>query len=81
LFEEFGVDAIIANFFMESVYQYDNGSIRLLAYFVADVKGDYVATVHDEIRWVDAKELLEYDLAPADIPIAEELIRYLCEGE
>ena len=28
---------------------------------------------HDEVRWVPVAELLDYDLAPADVPIAKEV--------
>jgi 8-oxo-dGTP diphosphatase len=76
LFEELGVDATVSQFFMESVHQYNKGTIRLLAYFISDVIGDYIPTAHEEIQWVEIEDLLDYDLAPADIPIAEGLIQY-----
>lgn len=74
LSEEFGITATIGNFFKESLYEYEKGVIRLLGYFVDDFKGEFNPTVHDEIKWVPFGELLDYPLAPADIPIAEALI-------
>ena len=72
--EEFGIGAIVRSFFMESIYHYERGAIRLLAYFVDDIVGTFVPTVHEEIKWVEISQLLNYDLAPADIPIAEALV-------
>ena len=34
------------------------------------VSGDWTLNSHDEVRWVPLENLLDYDLAPADIPIA-----------
>lgn len=73
--EEFGITVQVGCFFMESIYHYVTGAIRLLAYFVDDVSGNFVPTVHDEVRWVEFGKLMEYDLAPADIPIAKALIK------
>ena len=35
------------------------------------VSGEFNLHDHSEYKWVDKEELLEYDLAPADIPLAE----------
>jgi 8-oxo-dGTP diphosphatase len=39
------------------------------------LSGVPVLTVHDKMEWIAAASLLEYQLAPADIPIAEELMQ------
>ena len=72
--EEFGVHIEVGTFFMESIYKYDSGAIRLLGYIVDSFHGEFVPTVHDEYSWVKLEALLEYELAPADIPIAQALI-------
>jgi 8-oxo-dGTP diphosphatase len=72
--EEFGIEAIIGDFFMDSIYQYERGAIRLPAYYVDDLVGEFIPSVHEEIKWVHVETLLDYDLAPADIPIAEALV-------
>jgi 8-oxo-dGTP diphosphatase len=71
--EEFGVDALIKEFIAESVYEYANGSIRLLAYGAELVAGEITLRVHDKYAWVELDDLLAYDLLPADIPIALKL--------
>jgi 8-oxo-dGTP diphosphatase len=58
-----------------SDYVYDHGSIRLIALEAVIVSGAPVPTVHDKMEWIPVSKLLEYKLAPADIPIAEELMR------
>ena len=72
--EEFGIKSCVRSFFMESIYHYERGAIRLLAYFVDDLVGEFVPSVHEEVKWVEVGTLLDYDLAPADIPIAEALV-------
>jgi 8-oxo-dGTP diphosphatase len=74
--EEFEIDATIEDFFGESVYNYDHGSIRLIAYRVQADEDIVVLNAHDDVQWVPAEQLLEYDLAPADIPIAREIIKH-----
>ena len=75
LSEEFEIDVTIEDFFGESVYNYDHGSIRLIAYRVYTEDDIIILNAHDDVRWVPADQLLEYDLAPADIPIAKEIIK------
>ncbi len=77
LLEELGVVADVKDFFFESVYEYHQGAIRLLAYFTDIVEGKIRLSVHDDVQWVGAGELLDYDLLPADIPIAQKLAESL----
>lgn len=59
----------------ESVYCYPGGAINLIAVLAMATTPDVSLTVHDAIKWVAPRDLLSLGLAPADIPIAEELIR------
>jgi 8-oxo-dGTP diphosphatase len=77
LFEELGVEARIKDLFCESTYEYPQGTIRLLAYFAEIVHGDISLSVHDDYIWADVDELPGYDLLPADIPVAEKLIKMM----
>lgn len=74
--EELGIIVEVGEFFAESTYAYPKGAIRLLAYFTRWERGEISPQVHKEIKWVPVNELQQYDLAPADIPIAEELISW-----
>ncbi|WDU83206.1 hypothetical protein [Caloramator sp. Dgby_cultured_2] len=59
--------------FEEVVHEYDNGKIKLISFLVKPLSYDYKLSVHDDARWVSIDDLLNYDLAPADIPIAKKL--------
>lgn len=64
--EEFQVDILVEGFFGESVYQYDDVAVDLLAYTAHLEKGELKPTSHAEYRWVSVNELSNYDFAPAD---------------
>lgn len=71
--EEFGIDSEIGEFFNSSRHVYEGGEISLEAYWVDSWTGDFTPIVHDEIAWVPGSALCEYELLPADIPIAERI--------
>ena len=73
--EEFEIDVIVENFFCESIYNYDHGSVRLIAYGAHTDEDILILNAHDDVRWVPADKLLEFNLAPADIPIAEKIVK------
>lgn len=73
LMEEFGIDSRIGEKFAESIYEYEAGSVRLLAYHAAITGGSLTLHVHDEVQWVRFPELNRYMLLPADCPIAMKL--------
>ncbi len=71
--EEFEISSKAGKILTESIYTYEHGSIKLIAIEV-EIKNDkFKLKVHDDIQWVEIKNLLNYDLAPADIPIAKYL--------
>lgn len=72
--EEFGVGAEVGRFITSSCHAYDTREIELLAYEAELAEGPWNLDSHDETSWVGVRELLSYDLAPADIPIAEQLV-------
>ena len=71
--EEFGINVSVGRILGESIYHYDHGSIKLLAYRVHWKSGKIALNDHADYRWVSAKQLVEYDFAPADIPFVEKL--------
>jgi 8-oxo-dGTP diphosphatase len=75
LAEELGVETKIGPLLAESEYTYDHGRIRLLAFETEILSGEIKLTVHDQASWVKVDELTNYTLSPADIPIADTLIR------
>jgi 8-oxo-dGTP diphosphatase len=72
--EEFGIDVAVGVFIGESVFDYGEKVVRLLAYAVEHLGGEIVPKDHDSVRWVTANQLGDFDWAPADLPFVERLI-------
>lgn len=69
--EELGLEITGITLFMDSHHNYEEASILLTAYTCKAKSEITKMTDHDEVAWVSKKELLNYELAPADIPIAK----------
>ena len=73
--EEFDIDVSVGEYLGSSIYHYDDISIELLAYRTYWEAGTINLKDHDEYRWVTFHKLNEFNLAPADIPIAQKLAK------
>jgi 8-oxo-dGTP diphosphatase len=71
--EELGIDVAVGEFFGESTYRYEHGTIRLLAYRVSWTDGVFSLNAHADSRWVYPSQLGDFDFAAADIPLVEKL--------
>ena len=71
--EELDVEIDVSEFFGESIYEYHNGTIKLMAFWCRWISGALTLKVHSQIAWVNHYELDLYDFAPADIPLVEKL--------
>ncbi|WP_286778308.1 MULTISPECIES: (deoxy)nucleoside triphosphate pyrophosphohydrolase [Sphingobacterium] len=73
LIEELNLKVEIKQRFFETVYHYDDGAIELIS-FICETKNIATeSTDHDQLEWVKVSDLLNWKLAPADIPIANAL--------
>ncbi len=63
--EELAIGARVGELLCSTIHTYDFGTIELLAYRIASFTGEIKALDHDEIRWVPAGELGEYDFPEA----------------
>ena len=71
--EELALNIEVLGEFGVSDYQYPGGEIRLIG-LLAEIKhGEISMTVHDAVEWIELRRVLDYKLAPADIPLAEKL--------
>ena len=75
LFEELGVASKAGDIFAESIFHYDHVTIKLLGIETKLIGRKLTLNVHDKAKWIPIKNLLEYRLAPADIPIAKKIIK------
>ncbi len=69
--EELGIEAVVGEPAGRNRHVYDFGEIDLQAFFVKSYTGTPVLKDHDAFKWVESRKLLEYELAPADVPIAQ----------
>lgn len=69
--EEFELTIKAREFITNNVCEYPAKVVDLRLYKCDYVSGEFNLHDHSEYKWVDKEELLKYDLAPADIPLAE----------
>jgi 8-oxo-dGTP diphosphatase len=73
--EELGMKVEIKGFFKNNIHDYGKFKIELIAYICIFIDADFELTDHDALEWINIDDLNNWNLAPADIPIANELIQ------
>ena len=74
LIEELGMSLEVKDYFKTNLHDYGKFIIELIAYKCNFIDANFRLTDHDKYEWVNVKDLSNWNLAPADIPIAKELI-------
>lgn len=74
LIEELNLKVEIKQHFFDTVHHYDKGAIELISFICETENIPFESTDHDLLYWVKVDDLLNWKLAPADIPIARALI-------
>lgn len=74
LVEELNLKVEIKQHFFDTVHYYDKSAIELISFICETENIPFESTDHDQLDWVKVNDLLNWKLAPADIPIAKELI-------
>ena len=69
--EEFELVVKAEKFLTNNECMYPNKSIDLRLYSCSYISGEFKLHDHSEYKWVEESELLNYDLALADIPLAK----------
>lgn len=69
--EEFELNIHAKSFLTNNVFQYPAKIVDLRLYSCEYVSGNFKLHDHSEYKYIDKNELLNYDLAPADIPLAQ----------
>lgn len=72
--EELGARIEVGDFLTTTDYEYDFGIVSLSTYRSRLVSGELEITEHSESIWLDPKELLQLEWAPADVPAVEILV-------
>ena len=71
--EELAISARVGRLLGRTMFEVDGVSFELLAYRAERVAGEPVCKEHEEIRWVEPRELPSYDLAESDRRIAKDI--------
>ena len=71
--EEFEMDIKANRFIINNICEYPTKTIDLRLYECKYLSGEFKLHDHFEYAWVAIDELLNYDLAKADIPLAKYL--------
>lgn len=69
--EEFELDIKANKYITNNVCEYSTKTVDLRLYECEYISGEFKLHDHSEYKWVNINELLNYDLAPADIPLAK----------
>ena len=69
--EEFELTIKAKEFIINNACEYPTKVVDLRLYKCDYVSGEFNLHDHSEYKWVNKEELLDYDLALADIPLAE----------
>jgi 8-oxo-dGTP diphosphatase len=73
--EEIAIDIKVTKHFMNNEHSYGEKQILLKSYICeAAPNQEFLLTDHDMIEWVEKNNLLNYKIAPADIPIVQALM-------
>jgi len=73
--EEFGTLISVEKRLGEVPFRVGEKEFLLIAFYARHVSGNYVIREHKSIRWLRPSRLLDLDLSPADIPIAQKVFR------
>lgn len=74
MYEELAISTKIGELIAENTHQYDEFSVTVVLLNAKIMNGSLTPTVHDCIEWVPVGSLLNWNLAPADIPLAKKVI-------
>ena len=69
--EEFELKIKAEKYITNNICNYPTKVVDLRLYRCKYISGDFKLHDHSEYLWVDANNILDYDLAPADIPLAK----------
>lgn len=76
--EELCIITEVGQYIGESVHDYGIKIVRLMAYEVLHVSGEFQLNDHDRFCWLGINELGSIDWAPADIPLVELCRKLYC---
>lgn len=73
--EELNIDIKVESYIDERVFKYPEKEINLIALKCNILGGNMVLKEHEDAKWIERKDLNNYDFAPADLFIVEKIIK------
>lgn len=74
-----GIKTNINNYVTHSICEYPGHIVDLKLYECDYISGEFQLNIHSEYKWVKIEELLDYDLADADVILTKFLIKKFIE--
>lgn len=71
--EELDLEVAVNDQILVNKHEYPSKTIRLHFFNCEYVSGKLKLNDHDDAKWINGEEIKEYEFAPADIPILEQL--------
>jgi len=71
--EELNIEIDVFDKIAESEYKYEFGLFKVLAFHARYLNGDIQLNDHDEIKWIELKDLSNYNFVEADISIIQQI--------
>lgn len=71
--EELDIEVKVMDVFTSVVHKYDDITINLTVFNTQIIKGVPKKIEHNDIRWIKADEIKDYDFCPADKNILKEI--------
>lgn len=79
--EELNIEISIEKTFRSNVHSYkEDKQIELIPFLCGYMKGQLVAKEHQQIQWIEPKNLIKLDWAEADVPIVIEFLEWFKEN-
>ena len=75
--EELGVDSEAGDEICRSIYEYEHGAFEIIAIKTSLKSFHFKLSSHDKADFIEKSRLLEFNLLPADIPIAEKIMKMM----
>ena len=77
--ELYDIKTDIKDYLTHSICEYPEHIVDLKLYECDYISGDFMLSTHSEYKWVNIEELLDYDLAEADVILSKFLIKKYIE--
>ena len=74
--EELGIDVLVGDYIGSVDFQNGPNDYRVLSFVVTPLSGEIILHEHEEIRWVPAGELDDFDLADSDRSLLPQIKRH-----